>query len=82
MLTILVLLGLLVLLNIAAWFGAVDSSDGINSPEWERRRAWLSAAQAEQRETICRVAPDGVQQPAVHTLPILDQIRSYRCEEG
>ncbi|GEM_PF-971655 len=82
MLTILVLLGLLVLLNIAAWFGAVDSSDGINSPEWERRRAWLSAAQSESRETVRRVTSDSVNQSTVHTLPILDQIRSYRCEEG
>jgi len=82
MLTILVLLGLLVLLNIAAWFGAVDSSDGINSPEWERRRAWLTASQSESREPVRQAAPDGVNQSTVHTLPILDQISSYRCEEG
>ncbi|MFP4435723.1 MAG: hypothetical protein ACLFVO_00440 [Chloroflexaceae bacterium] len=82
MLTILVLLGLLVLLNIAAWFGAVDSSDGINSPEWERRRAWLSAAQSEQRETVRRATSDSVKQPTMHMLPTLDPIHSYRCEEG
>jgi hypothetical protein len=82
MLTILALLGLLVLLNIAAWFGAVDSSDGINSPEWEHRRAWRAKTQSESREPVRRVTSDGMNQSTVHTLPIFDQIRSYRCEEG
>ncbi|MEO8973122.1 MAG: hypothetical protein ABI406_16165 [Ktedonobacteraceae bacterium] len=36
----LVLLELLIILNIAAWKWGFDSTDGINSPEWERRRSW------------------------------------------
>jgi hypothetical protein len=38
--TILFLLVALIVLNLAAWKWGVDSSDGIDSPEWERRRAW------------------------------------------
>lgn len=36
----LVLLELLIILNIAAWKWGVDSTDGINSPELERRQSW------------------------------------------
>ena len=38
MLTIIFLLLALVLLNLAAWRWGFDSRDGIDSPEWERRR--------------------------------------------
>ena len=30
----------LLLLALAAWRWGVDSTDGPDSPEWERRRAW------------------------------------------
>jgi hypothetical protein len=30
----------LVLLDLAAWRWGVDSTDSIDSPEWERRRLW------------------------------------------
>ncbi len=33
------LIGLL-LLDLAAWWWASDSTDGIDSLEWERRRHW------------------------------------------
>ncbi len=38
--TLLVILGLLILLDIAAHFWGVDSRDSWNSPEWERRHNW------------------------------------------
>ena len=38
-----VLLGL-VTLAAGAWRWGVDSSDGIDSPEWERRRQWRGFA--------------------------------------
>ena len=34
-----VLFGLLVF-EVAAWRWGVNSTDGLNSPEWERRRTW------------------------------------------
>jgi hypothetical protein len=40
MMMALVLLELLIILNIAAWKWGVDSTDGIDSPEWERRQSW------------------------------------------
>ena len=36
----LVMLALIVVLDIAAFVWGVDSRDGINSPEWERRQQW------------------------------------------
>ena len=36
------LLELLIILNIAAWKWGVDSTDGIDSLEWERRRFWTA----------------------------------------
>jgi hypothetical protein len=36
------LLGLLVLVGLAALRWGVDSTDGADSPEWERRRNWRS----------------------------------------
>lgn len=30
----------LIVLDLAAWKWGVDSGDGIDSAEWERRRAW------------------------------------------
>ncbi len=38
MLTIIILLLALVLFNLAVWRWGFDSRDGIDSPEWERRR--------------------------------------------
>jgi hypothetical protein len=37
---ILFLLAALIVLDLAAWKWGVDSGDGIDSPEWERRQAW------------------------------------------
>ena len=34
-----ILLGL-ILFDLAAWRWGADSTDGVDSPEWERRRAW------------------------------------------
>jgi hypothetical protein len=31
---------LFLLFDLAAWLWGVDSRDDLNSPEWERRRAW------------------------------------------
>lgn len=31
---------LLVVLDLAAWRWGVDSNDGFDSPEWDRRRHW------------------------------------------
>jgi hypothetical protein len=36
---ILFLLAALIVLDLAAWKWGVDSGDGIDSPEWERRQA-------------------------------------------
>jgi hypothetical protein len=41
MFTILFLFVLFVALPIVALRWGFDSSDGINSPEWERRQRWL-----------------------------------------
>jgi hypothetical protein len=30
----------LLLLDLAIWHWGFDSTDGVASPEWERRRAW------------------------------------------
>ncbi len=40
MMTLYILLILLVVLGIAALCWGADSSDGINSQEWERRQEW------------------------------------------
>lgn len=34
------ILAALLLLDVAAWFGAADSREPLDSPEWERRRSW------------------------------------------
>jgi hypothetical protein len=34
------LLTLLIILDVAACEWGFDSTDGIDSPEWERRRSW------------------------------------------
>ena len=34
-----ILLGL-IFFDLAAWRWGVDSTDGVDSPEWERRRNW------------------------------------------
>ena len=41
MLTLFVIVVLLVALDIAALRWGFDSSDGVNSPEWERRQRWF-----------------------------------------
>jgi hypothetical protein len=41
MLTLIFLVVLLVALDIAALRWGCDSSDGVNSPEWERRQRWF-----------------------------------------
>lgn len=38
--TIIISLILLIALNLAAWRWGFDSRDGIDNPEWERRRSW------------------------------------------
>ena len=38
--TLYILLIALLLLDIAAWHWGAPSSDGINSPEWQRRQEW------------------------------------------
>lgn len=40
MITILIVILFLVLLDIVALRWGVSSRDGIDSPEWERRRGW------------------------------------------
>lgn len=40
MLTLIVLIVALALFEVVVYFWGVDSSDGLNSPEWERRRHW------------------------------------------
>ncbi len=37
---ILIVLLLLIVLAASAWWWGVDSTDGIDSGEWERRRHW------------------------------------------
>ena len=41
MLTLLFLVVLVVALDIAALRWGFNSSDGVNSPEWERRQRWF-----------------------------------------
>ncbi len=36
----LILLLALVAFELATWRWGVDSTDGVDSPEWERRRSW------------------------------------------
>lgn len=38
---ILFLLVTLIVLDLAVWKWGVDSDDGIDSTEWERRHSWL-----------------------------------------
>jgi hypothetical protein len=37
---LLILFAMLVFFNIATWLWGFDSTDGVDSPEWERRRNW------------------------------------------
>jgi hypothetical protein len=37
---VLFVVALLILLDIAAWLGAVDSRDAADNPEFENRRIW------------------------------------------
>lgn len=39
---ILILIGSLILLDVAAWRWSYDSSEPFDSDEWERRRLWRS----------------------------------------
>jgi hypothetical protein len=39
-LTLIVILFVLVLLNVAVWRWGQDSTEPLDSPEWERRRVW------------------------------------------
>lgn len=39
--TFLFLLVAMIVLNLAAWKWGIDSSDGIDSSEWERRHLWV-----------------------------------------
>ena len=38
----------LILFDLAAWRWGADSTDGVDSPEWERRRAWRGFARLHQ----------------------------------
>ncbi|HZS76595.1 MAG TPA: hypothetical protein VFA41_08260 [Ktedonobacteraceae bacterium] len=40
MMTLFAIIFWLALLDVAAHFWGVDSRDGLNSPEWERRQLW------------------------------------------
>jgi len=40
MMEIIIIIIALVALNIAVWWWGFDSTDSIDSPEWERRRNW------------------------------------------
>lgn len=33
-----------IVLELLVWFFAADSTDGFDSPEWERRRTWRADA--------------------------------------
>ena len=37
---VMILLGMLIVLGLAALWWGVDTTDGPDSPEWERRRTW------------------------------------------
>lgn len=39
--TLIVILVALIALDLAAFRWGFDSSDGVNSPEWERRQKWF-----------------------------------------
>jgi hypothetical protein len=41
MVTVLAIIGLVILFDLAAWRWGVDSRDGFASPEWDRRREWF-----------------------------------------
>ena len=40
---LIILLSMVVVLDIAALRWGFDSTDGINSPEWERRQRWYAS---------------------------------------
>ena len=45
MVAAIVVVGLFILLDLAAWRWGVDSRDGFASPEWDRRREWFAPRQ-------------------------------------
>ena len=47
----LIILAALVSLALAAWRWGVDSTDGVDSREWSRRRSWRGWAGAASRST-------------------------------
>ena len=47
---ILLLVVALIVLELAAWRWGVDSTDGVDSPEWERRRQWSGLHGNRRRE--------------------------------
>jgi hypothetical protein len=47
-LILIILIGLL-LFDLAAWRWGIDSTDDINSPEWERRKRWHAAWDNDER---------------------------------
>jgi hypothetical protein len=49
--TLVILLIGLVIFEVAAWRWGVDSTDGVDSPEWERRRDWRGYARPGDRRT-------------------------------
>jgi len=40
--TIIILLSALAVFDVAALLWGINSTDGVDSPEWERRRNWLA----------------------------------------
>src|SRR6185503_16654591 len=54
---VIVVIGLLVL-AVAAWRWGFDSTDGLDSPEWERRRAWRGFGSRARKETTMEFAVD------------------------
>ncbi len=40
LMVLLVILGVFVVFDLAAWLWGADSRDSINSAEWERRQHW------------------------------------------
>lgn len=52
------ILGALIMLAYAGWRWGYDSIDGVESAEWERRRAWYGA------QTLTRVVKDDTERPA------------------
>jgi hypothetical protein len=46
---LIILLGL-ILFDVAAWRWGTDSTDGIDSPEWERRKHWRVVVPADGRD--------------------------------